>query len=81
MNTHVYEIEDRPGAQLCVGLLPGRTRPALWITSIANADGEVAVLASFHGEKHAQATVNFLDAAFNAIQRAIDFHNKGDTTT
>lgn len=74
---HAWEISDRPGVRLCIGRMPGRARPCLWLTSIADANGQPAILAQFHGEKHMQAAVNFLDTLCDSVQRAIDFH-QGD---
>jgi hypothetical protein len=75
-----WEISDRPGARLCVGYLPGRSRPALWIE---DRSAGRAILAHFNGPKHVQAAVNFLDAMADQINRVIEFyqsnqHNQGD---
>lgn len=78
---HVWTISDRPGAALFIGVRPGRQRPEMWIAQ-TNAEGqaEVAVLASFHGDKQMQATINFLDAMGEQITRAVIHHRtQGDT--
>jgi hypothetical protein len=76
---HGYEIEDRPGATLYVGVQPGQVRPTVWIVE-HNLDEQgiplpgpprVATLASFHGEKHALALVHFLDTMTAQINRAV----------
>ena len=72
---HTYEIEDRPGARLCVGVQPGQVRPTLWVEQGADR----ATLASFHGAKHALAAVHFLDAMVGQINRAIEDHLPTDT--
>lgn len=64
---HGYEIPDRPGARLVIGRQPGKQRPEMWLDT---ADGR-AVLASFHGEKQMQVTVNFLDTMIDVINRVI----------
>lgn len=71
MDIHAYAISDRPGALLCVGVPQDRTRPALWIQE---GDEDPVVLAQFHGEKHAQVAINYLDTMVGAINRAIAHH-------
>lgn len=81
----MYEISDRPGMRLCVGQQPGEARPTLYfaqdlppdeVLKTGNAVRRITV-ASFHGEKHAMATVNYLDSLIGQIQRVID-HLAGD---
>lgn len=67
MAVHAWEITDRPGARLCIGRPPGRSRPALWLMS---SEGDV-MLAQFHGEKEAQVAINFLDQTIDQINRVI----------
>lgn len=69
---HAYEIEDLPGARLCVGYPHGRNRPALWIVS--KADGGAVMLAQFHGEREAQIAINFLDETIGQINRVIQHY-------
>lgn len=86
MQTFVYEISDRPGMRLCVGQQPGEVRPTLYfvqdlppedVLKTGNAVRRVT-LASFHGEKQAQATVNYLDTLIGQIQRVIDHLGGGE---
>jgi hypothetical protein len=64
----VYSSDLTTGVALMVGVLPGQVRPTLSIQQ----DGEPpVVLASFHGEKHAQVACNVLDAFVGDIQRVI----------
>lgn len=76
---HAYEITDRPGVRLCVGVPPGRTRPAMWLESPGTSNKPV-ILAQFHGENHACAAINFLDSTIDQINRVIKFlaDEKGD---
>lgn len=78
METHAYEITDRPGALLCVGVPPGRVRPALWLTTSQTGSTVHVILAQFHGEKQALVAVNFLDSLIGQIQRVIDHLAAGD---
>jgi hypothetical protein len=88
---HAYEITDRPGVRLYVGVRPGTTRPTVWIEQVvtdpvtgnpATGSTDAVVLASFHGEKQARVLTNFLDAMVGQINRAIEhFHGEtGDTS-
>lgn len=72
METRAYEITDRPGARLYVGVPKGRNRPALWIKTPELGEATFVILAQFHGEKEALVTANFLDALIGQVQRVID---------
>lgn len=70
-----FAIEDRPGAILHLGYREGVVRPAMWITS---AEEGVAVLASFHGDKHLMAAVHFLQTMTHQVNRAIAHYKRPD---
>jgi hypothetical protein len=72
MLTRAYEITDRPGARLYVGIPHGRHRPALWIKTPELGENTFVILAQFHGEKEAVVAANFLDTLIGQIQRVID---------
>jgi hypothetical protein len=72
MLTRAYEITDRPGARLYVGIPQGRHRPALWIKTPELGESTFVILAQFHGEKEALVTANFLDTLIGQVQRVID---------
>jgi hypothetical protein len=63
-----YESDLTTGVRLMIGVLPGRTRPTL---AIQQGGDEPVILASFHGEKHAQAAINVLDAFVDDINRVL----------
>lgn len=77
MLTHVYEITDRPGARLYIGVPAGRVRPAMWMTTSGTGDAKI-ILAQFHGEREAQVATNYLDTLIGQVQRVIDHLAKGD---
>lgn len=77
MATRAYQISDRPGATLCIGVPAGRNRPAMWITTAQTGPLTHVILSQFHGEKEALAAANFLDSLIGQIQRVID-HIAGD---
>jgi hypothetical protein len=66
LKTFAYEISDRPGFRLFIGVPEGQTRPALWCEMQGHAP---AILARFYGPSHAQITVNFLDTMIDQINR------------
>lgn len=77
MLTRAYQITDRPGATLYVGVPSGRQRPALYMTTHDTGKAQI-ILAQFHGEKEATVAANFLDAMVGQIQRVIDHLASGD---
>jgi hypothetical protein len=79
MMTRAYQVTDRPGATLFIGIPSGRNRPALWMTYHKTGEAQV-ILAQFHGEAEATVVANFLDAMVGQIQRVIDFLADGDAS-
>lgn len=78
MQTRAYQITDRPGVTLCVGVPSGRQRPALYII-LPETGRAQHILAQFHGEVEAKVASNFLDATIGQIQRVIDHLASGET--
>lgn len=77
MLTRAYQITDRPGATLYIGIPNGRHRPALYMTT-ENTGRAHIILAQFHGESEATVAANFLDNTIGQVQRVIDHLAKGD---
>lgn len=74
-DVYAFRVPENQGLMLCIGIPPGRVRPALW----ASVDGTVRILAQFHSVPDASSAAVILTTIMGAVQRAIDFHNKGTT--
>jgi hypothetical protein len=89
VDTYVYEITDRPGMRIAIGQQPGEKRPTLYLIQdlppedvLKTGHGVRRItLASFHGEKQAQAAANYFDTLIGMVQRVIDHLTKGDDPT
>lgn len=70
---YVYEIEDRPGVRLCLGVPPGQVRPALWIVQ----EGTPAlILGRFNGPREMLIAVNFMTTLVETINRVITHYRR-----
>lgn len=71
IDTHVYQISDRPGWSLAIGVPLGEQRPAIWLIK----DGKAGtILGRFYGDQQALVTIAFLDDQVDAINRVIQFY-------